>query len=74
MNFLRLLSNNVKQRITYRCENSMACEDNKKSINLIGENEIGINMNSPRNYRPKIIQDSKVITRHRRKLHLFSKY
>lgn len=60
MNFLRLLSNTVQQKITYLCKNSMACDDKKKSINLIGENEIGINMNSPRNYRPKIIQDSKV--------------
>ena len=60
MNFLRLLSNTVQQKITFVCKSSKTCDDKKKSINLIGENEIGINMNSPRNYRPKIIQDSKV--------------
>ena len=35
----------------------MAFDGNQKSINLIGENEIGINMKSPPNYKPKIIED-----------------
>ena len=35
----------------------MAFDGKQKSINLIGNNEIDINMNSPSKYRPKIILD-----------------
>ena len=57
MTFLRLLSNSVRQQITYHCKNSMAFDGVKQSISLTGENEIDINMNSPSKYRPTIIAD-----------------
>ena len=57
MTFLRLLSSTVRQQITYHCKNSMAFDGKLKSINLIGENEVDIHMNSPRKYRPTLIED-----------------
>ena len=35
----------------------MAFDGKQKSIKLIGDNGVDINMKSPSNYRPKIIQD-----------------
>ncbi|WP_395241554.1 hypothetical protein [Salmonella sp. s51933] len=56
MDFLRLLSNSVRQRITYHCRNSVALHKGK-SINMRGENGVEINMMSHRSYRPTMIED-----------------
>jgi hypothetical protein len=57
MDFLRLLSVSAYQQITYRCKNSMAFDGKETSIDLIGENEVAINMKSSNKHRPIIIQD-----------------
>lgn len=59
--FLRLLSNDGWQNITYHCRNSVGWAnkggDNSKSVKLRGNNNMEFHARSPKRFRPNVLHD-----------------